>query len=289
MATLNLSIKRATIEDYPKLYNFYDAVYPDLHPLKNIDFWKWQYADPEYGTSYIVQNDEEVLGHVGAYFNGGVAWIINVYLKVSARGHGFLRQLYNMAREDYINLGATSANDAGLGLYRNMKWYRYSNLERLICFNPAFDHSDILSILKPIPSHALASPQDNIYWKQPGIHGHMLRDGSTGISQFDIGGFRIVDIKNMEQATSELWSLGYKWIDYVTSWNDLNIRLLAKNEWISDDQAKLPWYLNPIDQTKKFRVSFLSENPLQRDFVCNRKFSDHGRVGKLPNKKHSDS
>jgi hypothetical protein len=285
MEILEFEVRRATIFDYSSLYEFYEKVYPTNHPLKNIDFWKWQYGNPDYGTAYIVIKNNRVHGHVGAYYSDGLAWIINVYLDDEIRGKGYLSQMYNLARDDYQYLGATSANSAGLGLYRNMGWIRYSNLERFLLINPAFMNDDITQIISPTQKFTLLSPSGNHYWEQPGINGHQLEDGTIGNMQFEIGGFRIIDIKDTKKAIEGLWSLGVKWCDFVTSWNDKKITLLQKDGWLSNNEMKFPWYLNPIDINKQFNVSFLTENPLKNDFVCRRYNSDHGRVGTLPNKK----
>jgi hypothetical protein len=39
--------------------------------------------------------------------------------------------------------------------------------------------------------------------------------------------------------------VGYNWVDYITSWNDLNIRNLEKMGWVLDCKSMLvPWRLN---------------------------------------------
>jgi hypothetical protein len=284
MENLNFEIRKAVLDDYNMLYNFYEKIYPAMHPLKNIDFWKWQYGDENHGSAFIVIANNEIYGHIGASFSDGIAWIINVYLMEETRGKGFLSIMYQMAREMYEKLAATSANDAGLGLYRNMRWIRYSNLERYTIRHPELLGSDINLVFKEIVKFSLNKPEDNFYWLQPGINGHILSDGSTGFVQFDNGGFRFVKLCDPDTALSELWNLGIRWCDYVSSWNDLLLTDLERKRWQNQKKSNFPWYLNPIDITKEFNVTFLSEKPIDNNFICRRYNSDHGRVGSLPNK-----
>lgn len=285
MKYLDFEVKRATILDYEFLFDFYNEIYPKEHPLKNIDFWDWQYGNKINGSAYIVLSENKIFGQVGAYFNDNIAWIINVYLKEETRGMGFLNQMYEMARDDYGLLAATSANTAGLGLYRNMGWIRYANLERMILLNPKVRDNELKSIFSNVDSFPLKKPNGNHYWSQPGLFCHTLSDGSTGIVQAELGGFRFVEIVNPNLATEELWSLGLKWCDYVSSWNDKKLTSLSKQGWYKQMEINFPWYLNPLDFSKKFEVTFLSEQPLSSDYICKRYNSDHGRVGSLPNRK----
>ena len=113
--------REATIEDWDKLFTFFSKVYRKNHPLQNKEFWNWQYGNSQFGRSLICLNDSGIIvGHVGASFGGGLAWIINVYLDEECRGKGILGKLYELAR-NYYPLAATAANEAGLGLYKNMR------------------------------------------------------------------------------------------------------------------------------------------------------------------------
>ncbi len=277
--------KIATIDDWKELYAFYEKVYPVNHPLKNIDFWKWQYGNHAHGSAYIVRDEHAVYGHVGAYFNGGLAWIINVYLDEVLRGQGWLGKLYDMAREDYTHLAATSANAAGLGLYRNMGWIRYADLERYILINPVYAHLPIKEILTQTEiSTILTQPTDNYYWQEPGITGALLEDGSTGVAQTQVGGFRFAELLETEKALEQIWGMGFKWCDYLSSWNDKKHTELARKGWAQHHEIEFPWYMNPIDYQKKCKVTFLTEGNVDNTFLCKRYYSDHGRVGSLPNK-----
>ena len=92
---------------------------------------------------------------------------------------------------------------------------------------------------------------------------------------------RAVDINNLDKFEQQAWSLGYNWIDYITSWNDLKTNDLEKNGWVPDYQSVVPWRLNPIEENYFCDVSFLSEQPIDKELIVKRSHSDHGRVGSL--------
>jgi hypothetical protein len=48
-----------------------------------------------------------------------------------------------------------------------------------------------------------------------------------------------------------------------------------------DYKSVIPWRLNPIEENRYCDVTFLSEEPLDREFIVHRSFSDHGRIGSL--------
>ncbi len=274
--------REATIEDWDKLESFFKLIYRIGHPLHKKEFWLWQYGDIEYGRSFICINDnDEVVGHVGANFGGGIAWIINVYLNEECRGKGILSKLYSLARQ-YYPLGATAANEAGLGLYRNMRWIRYYDLVRYVKINPTIIEKQFESVCKNIDVDIEGLKiNDSHYFKQPNLKGIKLNDGSTGVSQEIVGGLRMVDIKNVEKIESQAWSLGYLWIDYITSWNDLKIKELENNNWELDYKSVVPWRLNPVEKNYFCDITFLSEEPLDKEFIVTRTYSDHGRIGSL--------
>ena len=131
-----MKVREASIEDWKELLDFYTRVYRKDHPLQTKEFWVWQYGNKDKGRAFICLNDEgKIVGHVGANFGGGFAWIINVFLDLEFRGKGVLRKLYDLARQ-YYPLAASAANQAGLGLYRNMRWFRYHDLVRYVKINP---------------------------------------------------------------------------------------------------------------------------------------------------------
>ncbi|MBC7523072.1 MAG: GNAT family N-acetyltransferase [Flavobacterium sp.] len=278
--------REATIADWSKLETFFKIIYRNNHPLHSQVFWEWQYGDAKFGRSFISLNEnEEIVGHVGANFQGGIAWIINVYLTEECRGKGILSRLYALAR-NYFPLGATAANEAGLGLYRNMRWIRYHDLVRYVKINPncndkSFDAVCSKIEIKLTPKYKIDNNELKHYFNQPSLKGIVLRDESAAVSQEIVGGLRIISFQNCKELEDQAWEIGYNWIDYITSWNDLQIKDLEKNNWVLDYKSVVPWRLNPVEENKFCDITFLSEEPLDKDFIVKRYFSDHGRIGSL--------
>ncbi|WP_374173997.1 GNAT family N-acetyltransferase [Flavobacterium tructae] len=274
--------REATIEDWEILYSFFKVIYRENHPLHNKEFWEWQFGNKEYGRSFICLNEkDEVVGHVGANFGGGLAWIINVYLNEECRGKGVLGKLYELAR-NYYPLAATAANEAGLGLYKNMRWIRYYDLVRYVKINPDLVETDFETVCRKVEVHVdRLIKKDTHYFQQPSIKGIVLEDGSRAVSQENVGGLRITDIENLGKLEAQAWQLGYLWIDYITSWNDLKTKDLEKNGWTLDYKNTVPWRLNPIEEKYFCDITFLSEKPLDNEFIVHRSYSDHGRIGSL--------
>ncbi len=274
--------REATIEDWDKLLHFFSRIYRENHPLQNKEFWNWQYGDKEFGRSFICINDKnEIVGHVGANFGGNLAWIINVFLDEECRGKGILAKLYALAR-DYYPLAATAANEAGLGLYKNMRWFRYHDLVRYVKINPNITDKTFKNVCKSIEIDISNLEYKNShYFQQPGVKGIILKGGSTAISQEEVGGLRIVDINNLKELENHAFNLGYLWTDYITSWNDLVTKDLEKSGWVLDYKSIIPWRLNPIEENYFCDITFLSEDNLDKEFVVHRSFSDHGRIGSV--------
>ena len=274
--------REATIEDWDKLYLFFTKIYRKNHPLHNKEFWMWQYGNKLYGRSFICINDKEtIVGHVGANFGNNIAWIINVFLEEECRGKGILAKLYSLAR-NYYPLAATAANKAGLGLYKNMRWIRYYDLVRYVKINPNIKEISTENVCK-YKSFTIEKLiyKNSHYFNQPSIKGIILNDGSTAISQENVGGLRAVDIIDVKQLELQAWEIGYNWIDYITSWNDLQTKNLESNNWNLDFNSCVPWRLNPIEKDYFCDITFLSEEPLDKEFIVKRNFSDHGRIGSI--------
>lgn len=273
--------REATLADWDKLVVFFTKIYRANHPLQNKEFWQWQYGDPKYGRSFICLNqDSEIVGHVGANFQGNLAWIINVYLTEECRGKGILAKLYALAR-NYYPLAATAANEAGLGLYKNMRWIRYYDLVRYVKINPSLNNKGFQKVCAPITIDI--QPFINTethYFQQPGINGMLLGDAEA-VSQENVGGLRLVSFENLADVEERAWELGYHWIDYITSWNDLKTKDLEQNGWVLDYKSVVPWRLNPLEENYFCDITFLSEEPLDKEFIVKRNYSDHGRVGSI--------
>lgn len=279
---MEIFVKAAQREDWPALEIFYHKSYRKNHPLQDFDFWNWQYVDKEYGQAFIaITNTNEVVGHAGAQLTDGYAWMINVYLDERFRGKGVMRDLYNLARI-YAPMVATSANSAGLGMYRNMKWFRYCDLQRYIAVNPVFKDANMHILVSPIEEPAsFTKPSGSHYWRQPGITGIQLADGSTGVLQAHLGGIRFVEIADPATALQHAWEVGARWVDFVTSWNNLICVELEKCGWVHDRLSTIPWRLEPLIPNSHCEVSYLSEEPMPRDFIVQRYHSDHGRIGSI--------
>ncbi len=274
--------REATIEDWEKLLIFLKKIYRTNHPLHKKAFWEWQYGNSKYGRSFIcINNNEDVVGHVGANFQGNVAWIINVYLDEECRGKGILTKLYALARA-YYPLAATAANEAGLGLYRNMRWVRYYDLVRYVKINPKLEDKSFQGVCKEVTvNYEPLINKESHYFKQPGLKGLLFRDGSLATSQEKVGGLRAVNIKDVKAFENQAWELGYHWVDYITSWNDLQVKQLIKENWTIDYKNVVPWRLNPVQENYFCDITFLSEKPLDNEFIVQRTYSDHGRIGSL--------
>jgi RimJ/RimL family protein N-acetyltransferase len=102
-----MEIREAKLEDWSKLEIFFKRIYRVNHPLHSYTFWEWQYGDGNFGRSFICIDKDIIVGHVGANFGGGIAWIINVYLDENYRGKGILSNMYSLAR-NYYPLAATA-------------------------------------------------------------------------------------------------------------------------------------------------------------------------------------
>jgi GNAT superfamily N-acetyltransferase len=276
-----MEVREATIKDWEALYKFYKRIYRENHPLQNKEFWLWQYGNKEQGRAFVCLNIKgDVVGHVGANFGNNIAWIINVYLDKACRGKGVLKQLYNLARK-YYPLAATAANEAGLGLYRNMGWVRYHNLVRYVKVNPQIKEVTTENVCIPIQIDLdLISYKGKYYFNQPNLNGVKI-ENSTGVAQIEVGGLRLVDLKEVKETEEKAWELGFLWIDYITSWNDLKVKDLEKNNWVLDYKSVVPWRLNPIQNDYFNDITFLAEFPLETKFIVHRSYSDHGRVGSI--------
>jgi len=275
-------VREATTADWNKLLPFFNRVYRENHPLQNKEFWEWQYGDVNYGRSFICLNEkEDIVGHVGANFGGGIAWIINVYLDEECRGKGILGKLYALAR-NYYPLAATAANEAGLGLYKNMRWIRYHDLVRYVKINPVVTTLTMEAVCAPskVEVNDFIS-RENHYFQQPSLKGLVLSDGSKAVSQESVGGLRLVDIVDLGKVEQQAWGLGYHWMDYITSWNDLKTKDLENEGWVLDHKSVIPWRLNPLEKNYFCDITFLSEEPLPKEFIVHRSYSDHGRIGSL--------
>lgn len=275
-------IREATINDWDKLLFFFEEIYRENHPLHDKEFWKWQYGDVKFGRSFICLDDnEKVVAHVGASFENNLAWLMNLYVNKEYEGKRIPSKLYDLARR-YYPLVTTAANKAALDMYQSMRWIRYYNLVRYVKINPVVTEVNLQNVCRNVLvdlNNYLV--KDIRYFQQPSIKGLLFEDGSRAVSQENVGGLRILEVGNIRELEHKAWELGYLWMDYTTSWNDTKSRRLEKNGWVLDYKSVVPWRLNPIEENYFCDVSFLSEEPIDKELVVKRSHSDHGRVGSI--------
>lgn len=275
-------IREATIKDWDKLGLFFKKIYRENHPLNNKEFWAWQYGDEKFGRSFIcLDNDQQVVAHVGASFENNLAWLMNLYVSKEYEGKRIPSKLYKLARQ-YHPLVTTAANKAALDMYQSMRWIRYNNLVRYVKINPAVTDISLKNVCKEIDVEvAEFIIKDTHYFQQPTIKGLLFEDGSRAVSQEKVGGLRVVEISNYKALENKVWQQGYLWMDYTTSWNDTQTRRLEKHGWVLDYKSVVPWRLNPIEENYFCDVSFLSEEPIDKELIVKISHSDHGRVGSI--------
>lgn len=266
-----IDVREATQADWPILQASFLANYRAGHPLHRRDFWEWQHLSN--GRSFIAIEDGKIVAHWGAHHSGGLSWCMNLYAAHSMRGKGFLRRACALARA-YHPVASANVNDVALEAFRKMGWIRYYDLLRYVLVRPGSSPAIERVSFPPMPP-----PVGHHYWKQPGLVGAQFDDGSTGVLQASVGGVRAIEISDPGFLAQTAWQMGALWIDYITSWNDPLGPQLAAAGWRRDDP--IPFYLNPVKWGSKPHLSFVSEEPLPKDFIVRRFHSDHGRVASL--------
>lgn len=275
-------IREATIEDWDKLLIFFKEIYRENHPLQNKEFWLWQYGDEKFGRSIIcLDENENIVAHVGASFENNLAWLMNLFVKKEYEGKRIPSKLYDLARK-YYPLVTTAANKLALDMYQSMRWIRYYNLVRYVKINPIIKEVNLKNVCKNVVVDINKFRVIDIrYFQQPTIKGLLFEDGSRAVSQDNVGGLRALEILNIVEFEKKAWELGYLWVDYTTSWNDTKTRKLEKNGWELDYKSVVPWKLDPVVENYFCDISFLSEEPINKELIVKRSHSDHGRVGSI--------
>lgn len=273
-------VRIASENDWPALKAFFEVAYRPRHPLHRQDFWRWRFGNIDHGLSIVAEVDGVVVGHAGVARQAGYCWMITVWLGEAARGQGFLRRMYDLARE-YGPLAAASVNRPGLDMYRNMGWTRYADLQRFVAVNPRLSGApgDLVSPISLTARWERA--YGDHYWDQPGITGYVLPDGSTAVDQSSHGGLRVIDVVDPIAAAESAFAAGVRWLDFVTSWNDPICRTIDQKYWVSEDEIDVPWRLDPVEMGSKAHIAVLSERPLPNSLIVTRRASDHGRIASL--------
>jgi GNAT superfamily N-acetyltransferase len=273
-------VREATLRDWPMLEAFFTRNYRKNHPFQKREYFAWLIERSDWGHSFAAIHENRVVAHVAMNMAAGLVWMLNLFVEEEWRGRDATRALYSLARS-YGPLANTNANLAGNNMHRLMNWIRYLDLQRFVAVNPRErDHSRLLD---PVDVRAAWPPASGShYWKQPGLIGAQLSSGNTAVREDRVGGLRIIDLADPAAALREAWSAGYRWVDFMTSWNDPLCRLLEKAGWFVNDLCPVPWLLNPVVPGSVARVSLTSEYPLRKDLIVKRRYCDHGRVGSLP-------
>lgn len=275
-----MDIKIADYSDWEILVVFYKKIYGIHHPLLHRAFWNWQYGNEEFGRALIAIQNNEVVAHLGIAINSGYAWHINLYVNEEYRSTSVLMNLFLMAKT-FGKQGNLSANKEAVNLYRSLKWYQYANIERKLIINPLLVSDTVEELLQPAVLRQYKTVIEGNFWQQPTLKSILFEDGSTGIVQENCGGLRFVTIRDIKKTTQQAFEMGFRWCDFVTSFNNPILRKLEKNNWKSENEMAIPWLLNPIVKNSKSAITFLTQEPIDIRFYIDRTQSDIGRVGSI--------
>jgi hypothetical protein len=280
-----IDIRTAELADYDVLRVFYEKAYRVGHPLLSASFFEWQFGDIAYGTAIIAVENNRIIGHLGCSFADGLTWLTNLFILETHRSGPLVLSMYSKAKSFGLPLVTTNASSGLIAFYRRLKWYRQPNLERYCAINPQFTTVNAAQLIEPMTTlnaaSDIVSPSGHWYWLQPGMAGAALSNGSTAVVQPNCAGVRLVDLKRPAETAEQFFAMGYRWIDYVTSWNDPVIDQLQTLGWQQEKDTLVPWYLNPVVAGSKSEITVFSNTPLPKDFIIKRYHSDHGRVASL--------
>lgn len=274
-----VDVRVASLNDWDALKVFYERAYRSGHPIRNQSFWKWRFGTDGQGAALIAIDSDSVVGHIGVNLCGGIAWIIQTYLDEEWRGKGLLGRLYDLAG-DFGPLAATNVNLPGQRMYRKMGWHGLANLERFVLVDPSLKPgSEVTEVKNQIPWSIAGGHH---YWEQPGIEGVVAPDGSSFVNALEYGGIRAIEIIEPTTVLENMRTIGANWVDYATSWNDPLCEVLLQNGWVHEEDAQVPWLLNPPVAGSRMNGKFFSRECIPPDRIIRRWDSDHGRVGTLP-------
>jgi hypothetical protein len=273
--------KIAEDSDWDMLLAFYKKAYREHHPLQNQEFWKWQYGNENYGRSIIGIFENEIIAHSGIVLFEDYIFSMNLFIDEKFRNGDIYLKLLDIANQYRKQHFAVAVNHKTLPLLRLLKWYQYANLERRLIIHPEYRNKTILEVLESLAINPNLPKPIGHFWDQPTLKSIQLDDGSTAIVQNDVGGLRFVEIKNVKKATQQAFEMGFKWCDYITSFNNPILMKLDTNKWKTEKEIEIPWLLNPIEYGSKSNITFLSKSPININFYINRTHADLGRVGSI--------
>ena len=272
----DLLFKVADINDFEKVKDLYRHYYPVHHPLFNEAFWRWQYLDKPESGALIIYHNNTVYGHMGFVKDGGIVWLINIFIEKEIRSEKVTDELFRLARTRGP-IAVVLANASGKGLLAKKQWYGYEHLKRLVKINPAVRDSVIQNILAEGAEQSFERA-DGYYWNQPYIDGGKT-DGGEVIYQKAVNGLRLVSVTNIDALEKDAWNRQINWIDAVLMWNDPLYYQLKKAGW--EEAGDFPWFLNPVDLNRKIDLNLYSEEPLPKGFRFSRIFADMSRIGSI--------
>ncbi|MDA3613738.1 hypothetical protein [Polluticaenibacter yanchengensis] len=272
----DLTFKVADIDDFESVKELYKHYYPANHPLFNETFWRWQYLDKPDSGALIICHDGIVYGHMGFVKDGGIVWLINIYIQKEIRSDKVTDELFRLARIRGP-IAVVLANPNGKGLLAKKQWYGYEHLKRLIKMNPAVEGQPVEQLLSEGTEQNF-DKAEGYYWQQPHIAGGKTVGGEV-IYQKPVNGFRLVSATDIAALESDAWERGINWIDAVLMWNDPLYHQLKKAGWAELDY--FPWFLNPVDLNRKIDLNLYSEEPLPKGFRFSRIFADMSRIGSI--------
>ena len=265
-----VAVCEAGLDDWPMLEVFFRKHYREGHPLRKREYFAWLVERDDYGHSFIAVVEDRVVAHRAVVIGGGVAWAILLFVEEDHRGQGLVGELRQLARP-YAPIASTNANDVALRVHRRRGWIRYLDLQRFVAVNPREDRTTSLVESTDVDVD-WPSPSSGHYWKQPGLLGVELPTGDTAVRQDKIGGMRIIDLVEPEEVLNEAWAAGYRWVDFMTSWNDPLCETLEDANWFINDRCLVPWLVDPVVPGSMARVSVSSEEPLPKDLIIKRSF-----------------
>lgn len=276
-----IEYKIAEDSDWDMLLDFYKIAYRQHHPLQNKKFWEWQFGNENYGRAIIGVDENEIIAHLGVMLFEDYIFSMNLFIDSRYRSGDVYMKLVDIVNQFRKQHFGVAVNNNTLPLLRLMKWYQYANLERRLILHPDYLDKTIPKILESITVFSNFSKPEGHFWEQPTLKSIQLDDGSTAIVQNEVGGLRFVEIKNVKKATQQAFEMGFKWCDYITSFNNPILMKLDINKWKTEKEFKIPWLLNPIESGSKSNIAFLSRMPLDINFHINRTHADLGRVGSI--------
>lgn len=278
-----IEYKIADYTDWGILLPFYRKAFRANHPLQNEQFWKWQYGNESYGKAIIGVIDNKVVAHLGLVIEEEKQYVcsINLFVDPEYRSGDVFLKLFEIANEYGKQHIGVSVNNNAIPLLRLMKWYQYVNLERKLIVHPDFMKEQLLEISEPILFESELVKPKGYFWEQPTLKAVQFEDGSTAIIHEKTGGVRFVEMKNIKKATLQAFEMGFRWCDYITSFNNPILAKLELNKWKTESEVEIPWFLDPIEYGRKSNLTFLSKEPIDINFYVNRTHADLGRVGSI--------